>query len=202
MVTDTQVRKLMEEFAKTGQVGIAALKSGMDRKTARKYIAEGKVPSAMPTERVWRTRDNPFKCVWGLVVTLLTAAPELEAKTIFDYLCREHPGQFEEGQLRTLQRHVRQWRAQEGPPKEVFFPQAHRPGEAAQTDFTWATELGVTINGALFEHMLCHFVLPYSNWAWATVCFSESLLALRSGVQTAIFRLGRVPKYHQTYIST
>jgi hypothetical protein len=32
--------------------------------------------------------------------------------------------------------------------------QLHRPGEAAQTDFTWATELAVTIAGELFVHML------------------------------------------------
>ena len=34
------------------------------------------------------------------------------------------------GQVRTLQRHIRQWRAQRGPEREIFFPQTHRPGEA------------------------------------------------------------------------
>ncbi len=202
MVTDAQVRKLMEEIARHGQLSLAAMKSGMDRKTARKYRAAGKLPSELVEERRWRTRRDPFARVWPLVAALLSAAPELEAKTIFDHLCRKNPGEFEEGQLRTLQRRVRQWRAEEGPPKEVFFPQRHRPGEAAQTDFTWASELGVTISGEPFEHMLCHFVLPYSNWSWATVCHSESLLALRSGVQAAVFRLGRVPEYHQTDNST
>jgi len=71
------------------------------------------------------------------------------------------------------------------------FAQAHRAGEAAQTDFTWAKELAVTIAGQLFVHMLCVFVLPYSNWQWATICFSESMLALRRGVQRALFQLGR-----------
>ena len=37
--------------------------------------------------------------------------------------------------------------------------------------------------------MLCHPVLPYSNWEWATVCHSESLAALKRGVQEALFRL-------------
>jgi hypothetical protein len=192
----------MEEIARHGQLGVAAMKSNMDRKTARKYRDAGRLPSEMKRERTWRTRRDPFERVWPQVAALLTEAPELEAKTIFDHLCRENPGEFEEGQLRTLQRRVRRWRAEEGPPKEVFFPQCHRPGEAAQTDFTWASELGVTIGGELFEHMLCHFVLPYSNWSWATVCHSESLLALRSGVQAALFRLGRVPLYHQTDNST
>jgi len=79
---------------------------------------------------------------------------------------------------------------------------SHSTSEAAQTDFTWATELGVTIAGVLFEHKLCHLVLPYSNWAWATVCRSESLPALRHGVQEALFRLGKRPVWHQTDNST
>ena len=109
---------------------------------------------------------------------------------------------YSEGQLRTLQRHVKQWRATKGPDKAVFFSQQHRPGEAAQTDFTHAKELGVTIVGVAFVHMLCHFVLPYSNWESVTVCLSESLLSLRRGVQAALFRLGHYPSYHQTDNST
>ena len=42
--TDAQVRKLMEEMTKHGQIGLAAMKAGMDRKTARKYVATGKLP--------------------------------------------------------------------------------------------------------------------------------------------------------------
>ena len=80
--------------------------------------------------------------------------------------------------------------------------QQHRPGEAAQTDFTHATELAVTIAGQAFVHLLCVLVLPYSNWQWATVCLSESMAALRRGVQRALFQLGRVPRYHQTDCST
>ena len=94
------------------------------------------------------------------------------------------------------------WRAARGPDKEVTLAQQHRPGEAAQTDFTWATELAITILGQAFVHMLCVFTLPYSNWRWATVCLSESIAALRKGVQRALFQLGRVPAYHQTDNST
>lgn len=84
----------------------------------------------------------------------------------------------------------------------MFFAQAHRPGEAAQTDFTHGTELGVTILGVAFAHLLCHFVLPYSNWEWVTVCMSESIAAIRRGVPSAIFRLGHHPIWHQTDNST
>lgn len=71
-----------------------------------------------------------------------------------------------------------------------------------QADFTWAEELLITIQGRPFPHMLCHPVLPHSNWEWATICYSESILALRKGVQAAVFRLGRVPEWHQTDNST
>ena len=42
ITTDNQVRKLMEEVSKHGKIGFAAMKAGMDRKTGRKYIQEGK----------------------------------------------------------------------------------------------------------------------------------------------------------------
>ena len=60
------------------------------------------------------------------------------------------------------------------------------------------TELGVTINRQEFPHLLIHSVLPYSNWEWGRVTQSESLLAIRLGVQSALIKLGHVPKIHQT----
>jgi len=133
---------------------------------------------------------------------MLENAPELEAAILLDHLMEVRPGCYQEGQVRTLQRRVKRWRAEEGPPKTLFFPQEHRPGEAMQTDFTCANALGVTICGVPFEHKLCHAVLPYSNWEWVTVCRSESMAALRRGIQAAIFELGRIPDFHQTDNST
>lgn len=191
----------MEELSKHG-VGLAAMRAGMDPKTVRKYAEAGKLPSELKQPRTWRTHVDAFASEWLGITTMLEAAPELESKTIFEFLEGKKPGGYEEGQLRTLQRRIRAWRAQSGPDKEVFFAQNHRPGEAAQTDFTWATELAITIAGVAFAHMLCHFVLPYSNWEWATVCHSESMVALRHGVQSAVFQLGRRPEWHQTDHST
>lgn len=162
----------------------------------------GKLPSELKRPREWRTHADPFAEDWPGIASRLSEAPELEAKALFEDLLRRHPDRYEEGQLRTFQRRVKQWRAQEGPPRDVFFPQRHRPGEAMQTDFTWATKLGVTICGEPYAHQLCHSVLPYSNWESATVCQSESMSALRRGVQRAIFVLGRSPDYHQTDNST
>lgn len=201
MIKDVQARQLMKELEEHGRLGKAALRSGMHRNTARRY-KEGPLPSERRSPRTWRTREDPFEADWPEIAGRLREAPELEARALFEDLVRRFPGRYEAGQLRTLQRRVKQWRAEEGPPKEVFFAQAHRPGEAMQTDFTWGKELGVTIAGAPFEHLLCHSVLPYSDWQSVTVCRSESLLALLAGVQTAVFKLGRVPQFHQTDNST
>ena len=201
-VTDAQARKLMEEMSKHGRIGDAAMKAGMHRQTARKYVAAGELPSTMVAARDWRTRPDPFDEHWPEIETRLRATPELEAKTVFELLQEQHPGRYEDGQLRTLQRRVKRWRAAHGPERDVVFAQHHRAGEAVQTDFTHATELAVTIAGQLFAHLLCVLVLPYSNWQWATVCMSESMAALRKGVQRALFQLGRRPEWHQTDNST
>ncbi len=202
MIQDVQVRKLMQEMSKHGKVGVAALRSGMDRKTASKYIELGKFPSELHTERTYRTRADPFAEHWSDMAAMLKDAPELEAFALFEFLLGKHPERYQPGQVRTFQRRVKQWRATEGPDKEVFFAQEHRPGEATQTDFTWCNVLKVTIRGVAFEHMLCQSVLPFSNWQWATVCLSESLMALRRQVQQVVFKLGRVTDWHQTDNST
>ena len=192
----------MEENSRHGKIGRASMVAGMDRKTGRKYRRTGAMPSEMEVKRDWRTREDPFAEDWPMVGGKLRDAPSLEGKALFDWLMEERPGKYEPGQVRTFQRRVETWRAMEGPTQEIFFAQEHRPGEAMQTDFTWATELGVTICGESFPHMLCHPVLPYSNWEWATVCRSESLLAIRRGMQAALFQLGKRPMYHQTDHST
>lgn len=192
----------MEEMSKTGHIGQAAMKADMDRKTARRYVKAQKLPSELKTPRWWRTRQDRFAEDWPEIEKLLGDAPGMEAQTVLEVLQERHPGRYDEAQLRTLQRRIRRWRAESGPDREIMFGQAHRPGEAGQTDFTWGTELAVTIAGVAFVHMLCVFVLPYSNWQWATVCLSESLAALRRGIQAALFQLGRVPSFHQTDNST
>lgn len=161
------------------------------------------MPSALRAPRMWRTRDDAFEEVWPVIASKLADAPELEAKTLFEWLVATSPaGSYEPGQLRTLQRRVCDWRVTEGPEKEVFFAQLHKPGDAMQTDFTCGNELRVTIAGQVFEHLLCHPVLPYSNWEWVTVCQSESMPALKRGMQAAFFQLGKVPAWSQTDNST
>jgi hypothetical protein len=128
---------------------------------------------------------------------MLENAPELEAKTLFEWLCEQYPGKYQEGQLRTFQRRVSNWRVF-NESQELTLEQVRQPGKMMQTDGTWMTELQVTIKGQEFPHLLIHSVLPYSNWEWGRVAQSESLLAIRLGVQSALMKLGHVPKIHQT----
>ena len=76
-------------------------------------------------------------------------------------------GRVSPGQVRTLQRRMRQWRALNGPEKEVYFPQEHPPGREAAYDFTDCNELGVTIGGEPFEHLLFELVLSFKRLALA-----------------------------------
>jgi hypothetical protein len=87
----------------------------------------------------------------------------------------EYPGRFSDGQIRTLQRRIKLWRATEGPAREVYFGQVHVQGRLCASDFTHMGELGVRLAGQTFEHLVYHFVLTYSNWEMGTICYSESL---------------------------
>lgn len=198
MVTDRQVKRLMNLLQSGKTLSLAADKAGMDEKTARKYRDSGQLPSQSRVEHTWRTRPDPFAAVWAEIKELISPAPGLEAKTVFEEMQRRHPGLFSEGQLRTLQRRMKIWRAQEGPAKEVYFPQEHHPGAICQSDFTHMTELGVSICGQSFAHLVYHFVLTYSNWETGTVCFSESFESLSEGLQNALLELGGVPQAHRS----
>jgi transcriptional regulator with XRE-family HTH domain len=194
MVKDGQVGVLRRRRMEGKTQEAAAAAAGMSVGSARKW-EHGAFPSQRRKPHMWRTREDPFVEVFEREVVALLAADEkqvLEARTILGELGRRHPGEFSVRQLRTLQRRMRQWRALNGPDKEVFFPQEHPPGREAAYDFTNCDELGVTICGAPFDHLLFELALGFSGWRWATVALSESYEALLLGVQEAIWRLGGV----------
>jgi transposase InsO family protein len=190
------------EFEAGEGVGKAALRAGMHRNTARRLLGSGRGPGEPRPARGYRTRPDPFEEDWPGLGARLEEAPGLQARTLLGDLIERDPGRYGWGHLRTLQRRVKRWRAAQGPERELFFAQEHRPGEALQVDFTWASELQITIHGSPYPHMLCHVVLPYSNWGWATPCRSESMAALSEGLQTALWRLGGVPEWSQSDNST
>lgn len=198
MVTDQQVKRLRRLRQWKLSLEVAAAKAGMDAKTASKYLRDDRLPSEMKQKHQWRTRPDPFEEVWPELRERMVLEPGLQAKTLFEYLQRSFPGRFGDGQLRTLQRHIKHWRATEGPAREVFFAQEHRPGQLCESDFTHCRELGVTISGEPFPHLLYHFVLSYSNWETGMVCYSESFESLSEGLQGALWELGGVPLEHRS----
>ena len=102
---------------------LAAAKAGISERSARRIDGDPSLPSQSP-RRYWSSRPDPFADVWDAeIVPLLQGAPKLMAITLLRKLQDDHPDQFGDDMLRTLQRHIRQWRAVQGPPKEVFFPQ-------------------------------------------------------------------------------
>jgi len=110
-----------------GQAALAALVStdgslqGPGRESLDQFLAQlprlWQAGEVRPTHRAqstkprhWRTRKDPFEAVWYDVLRWLQHDPDATAKALFYRLQREYPGRFPDGQLRTLQSRVRQWR--------------------------------------------------------------------------------------------
>ena len=178
---------------------LAAAKAGLSERSARRIESSVALPSQSP-RRYWRSRADPFAGVWDAeVVPLLKSAPKLMAVTLLRKLQDDHPERFPDGVLRTLQRHIRHWRALEGPAKEVFFPQEHAPGQQGLSDFTAVGDLRITIADVSFPHILYHFVLAFSRWEHAEVVEGgESFEALSKGLQNALWQAGGVPQEHRS----
>lgn len=189
------------EYVKTCSLPIAAAKSGMSLSSAKRYVRSGGKPKRKiePKPRTWKTRDNPFENVWPEVAQMLAKDIGLEAKTLMAWLLEKYPDEFNPGQLRTLQRRVKDWRVLEGPERrEVFFPQEILPGRQSQSDYTHCNRLEVTIDGEAFPHMLFHFMLPYSRWEYVCISATESFDTLTAGYSAAVEALGAVAPEHRT----
>ena len=197
-ITDRQVHLYMTK-RKDHTQEVAAAKAGMSVRTARRVTKATELPSQKP-ERDWRTRTNPFADVWDSeIVPLLRCSPKLKAITLLRKLQEDHADRFPDSMRRTLERHISQWRALEGPGKEVFFPQTYQPGVRGLSDFTHMEKLGVTIAGVAFAHLLYHFVLAFSRWEYASVVDGgESFQALAAGLQNALWQAGGCPSEHRS----
>jgi hypothetical protein len=91
-------RESLEEFLSK----LPALwRAGEVRPTHRKALA---------TPHTWRTRKDPFEEVWPEILLGLQADLDATAQSLLDRLQQVYPGRYAEGQLRTLQRRVREWR--------------------------------------------------------------------------------------------
>ena len=198
MKKDTEVRLYMQERKKGITQRVAAARAGIGERTARKYERAAALPSQLKRSHDWRTRPNPFEEDWEWVVSQLERDPALQGSTLFSLLCERHPECYRPTQVRTLQRHIAHWRALHGSERDVIFEQQHLPGERAQSDFTHMEDIGVTIAGEPFPHMVYHLVLTYSNTEAASICFSETFEALAEGLEKALWQIGGVPQQHRT----
>jgi len=196
LVNDRQVKLYRKKRSAGKTQEAAAAAAGICPKTARKWEV-GTLPSIVKKSkepRSWRTRPDPLAQVWEPhVVPLLVEDTEgkLQATTILETLKKQQGEEkVSDNILRTLQRRVEGWRAMNGPGKEVFFPQAHPPGREGQIDFTHAEELGITVAGQPFPHLYFEFILSFSGWRFAEICFGETFEALVKGTQDALWDLG------------
>jgi hypothetical protein len=109
-----------------GQAALAALSSGKpssgaERESLEQFLAGladlWRQGDARPTHRAatssprdWRTREDPFAEVWPEILLWLQENPDATAKFLFARLAAAYPDRFTSGQLRTLQRRIREWR--------------------------------------------------------------------------------------------
>jgi hypothetical protein len=110
-----------------GQAALAALSSEsnasseLGKKSLEQFLSLlpelWRSGEARPTHRrkptkphYWRTVKDPFEAVWPEVLGWLQCEPDATAKGLFERLQGMRPGEFADGQLRTLQRRVKEWR--------------------------------------------------------------------------------------------
>jgi hypothetical protein len=94
--------------------------------------------------RTYRTRVDPFEAVWPQVQQWLNERPDANAKELFLRLQESMAGAFAPGQLRTLQRRVKQWRSEIA--RQLVFglePEAPMDGMSAVSAVAAANANGV-----------------------------------------------------------
>ncbi len=196
-ITPEQVRLYMKNRKNGDKQTIAAPRVGISVRSGKRI--DQNQHQQNKRKNIQNPRD-PFIKVWEAeLVPLLGKDPNLRAITLLDDLQDRYPEEYPDSSLRTLQRRVQNWKALHGSEKERMFLQEHPPGWQAISDFTNCDELGVTILGMDLPHLLYHFRLPFSTWAYAFVILGgESFTALSTGFQNGLWELGGVPETHRT----
>lgn len=191
-ITEQQV-KLYMQFRKTNTQLTAAAKAGISERSARR-IEKGQLQPKKSQKRSYRTRKDPLDKVWdSLVIPWISQDPSISPVGIYDHLCTHHSDKFSPSSRRTLERRIAQWRHLHGQEKEVIFLQSHTYGQLGIADFTHL-KTPVTINNEPLKHLLFHYRLPASGWAYAQVIYGgETFNALSDGLQNAFKASQGVP---------
>ena len=185
----------------------AAAKAGMSVRSARKWQS-GPLPSATKPEHRWRTRPDPFDGVWEEEIEpLLLGDPTgtLKATTIIECLSTSSGGG---AASRAVQRVPAAHPATTitGPSagsgggrctvrtRRCTSPRCIRRDARPRLTSPHCEELKVTIVGQPYRHLLFQLILSHSGWRYAEVAAGETFLALRQGLQNALWTLGGVPQ--------
>jgi hypothetical protein len=115
------LQRIREAQAALAALGSGDLSSGPERQSLEQFLATlphlWQQGEARPTHRkeparprTWRTHKDPFEGVWPEILLWLQQDPEATAKSLLERLDQVYPGRFPAGQLRTLQRRIRDWR--------------------------------------------------------------------------------------------
>lgn len=198
-ITSQQVEVYMK-VRRTGKTQeVSAAKAGISERSGREIEQQRRTDPRRKSRR-WKTRQDPFEEVWlRELVPLLQNEPNLAPITLLEYLQSKYSGHYPDKLLRTLQRRVKQWRAEFGPAQDVMFRQEHHAGQQGLSDFTTLKGLTVTVRGKPLSHLLYHFRLAYSRWSHMRVVLGgESFTALTESLQDALWRLGGSPLEHRT----
>lgn len=196
-VTDHQMRLFMKHRL-THPIPVAAARAGFSVATGYRLAEDTRPPSEKHGTRGRRRPDPLAEVFEAEVVPMLQANPGLRPVALLEELLRRHP-ELGHGIRRTLERRVRQWRALNGPDREVIFRQTHEPGRMGLSDFTDMAGLGITVAGTPLPHRLYHFRLVFSGFEHALVVLQgESFVALAAGLQDALWTLGGAPREHRT----
>src|SRR5689334_6056048 len=73
----------------------------------QKTATTASLPSEVTNVGHWRTREDPFSTVWETGAAANRIELGLEAKRLFEWLPREYPARYQDGQIRTLHRRIK-----------------------------------------------------------------------------------------------
>lgn len=198
-ILNRQIVELYMDYRGKNNQKVAAAKAGISVRSAQRIDSEEHNYFQEPKAKK-RTRKDPFEGVWEEeLVPLLRENPNLMAVTLLEHIQYKYPEKYPNKQQRTLERRVRNWKAIEGPDKEIIFRQKVPPGWQSISDFTVADSLGITIAGQDFAHILYHFRLSFSGQEYVKVILGgESYAALSEGMQEALHYVKGSTKTHRT----
>lgn len=197
-LTAQQIALYMSKRRAGSRQEVAAAAAGLSLSSAHRIDHSRLQPKADKPRG--RRRPDPLAEVWEpLLLPLLERHPALTPTTLLEHLQEQKPDQDWSSLKRTLQRRVQHWKSLHGPTPEVMFPLAYQPGEIGFCDFTKVKRVVITLRGEPFSHLLFHYRLAWSGWAYGQVIHGgESFVALSEGLQNALAACGGVTRELRT----